>query len=127
METKLVICDTNIFIHWFNNDINTINHLYNIGLDNIALSSITAMELYNGIDNKQQLQRLKKYLKNYTIVNFNQAVSTLSLKLIENYKLSYNLQIPDAIIAASSLVFDIPLFTYNLKEFKYIPDIKLYV
>jgi len=43
-----------------------------------------------------------------------------------NFRLSHNLQIPDAIIAASAVTFKLPLFTYNLKDFKFIPNIRLY-
>ena len=48
------------------------------------------------------------------------------MQLIQDYKLSHDLQIPDAIIAALSITFDIPLFTYNIKDFKFIPELNLY-
>ena len=126
MATNLVMCDTNIFIHWFNGDEQTIQQLRKIGLENVALSVITAMELIQGADNKQQLSRLRKNLNNYSIVNFSADVSELSLRFVEDYKLSHHLQIPDAIIAATAVHYQIPLFTYNTKDFKYIPNIQLY-
>ncbi|MCD4791998.1 MAG: hypothetical protein K8R54_02100 [Bacteroidales bacterium] len=89
MEKKLVLCDTNIFIHWFNNHQPTIDKLQTIGLDKIAVSVITVMELIEGVDNKQQLQQLKKKIKNYFIIDFK-------------------------------------LFTYNIKDFHFMPSIKLY-
>ena len=125
MEKDFIMCDTNIFINWFNNDKNTIDKLNHIGLDKIAVSVITVMELIQGVDNKEQLQQLKKKIKHYAIVDFTKEVSELSLQLMANYKLSHNLQIPDAIIAATSVIYKIPLFTYNLKDFKYIPEIEL--
>ncbi len=42
------------------------------------------------------------------------------------FKLSHNLTIPDAIIGAMSIVSDLPLFTYNKKDFKFMPGIELY-
>jgi hypothetical protein len=119
------MCDTNIFIHWFNNDKQTIDKLEQIGLDRIAVSVVTVMELIEGIDNKEQLQRLKKKIKHYAIVDFSREVSSLALHLVEDYKLSQNIQIPDAIIAATAVINKIPLFTYNTKDFKYIPNIVL--
>ena len=83
------------------------------------------MELMQGVDNKEQMQQLKKKIKHYAIVDFTKEVSELALKLIENYKLSHNLQIPDAIIAATSVIYKIPLYTYNTKDFKYIPNITI--
>jgi len=125
MEKNYVMCDTNIFIHWFNNDPATIDKLQQIGLQRIAVSVITVMELIQGVDNKEQLKQLKKKIKHYAMIDFTKEVSELSLQLIENYKLSQNLQIPDAIIAATSVIYNIPLFTYNKKDFKYISGIQL--
>jgi predicted nucleic acid-binding protein len=69
---------------------------------------------------------MKKKIKNYSILHFNTGVSTLTIEYISRFRLSHNLQIPDAIIAASAVTFDLPLFTYNLKDFQFIPDIRLY-
>jgi predicted nucleic acid-binding protein len=126
MEKDLVLCDTNIFIHWFNNHKPTIEKLKEIGLENIAVSSISIMELIEGVDNKQQLQQLKKKIKNYYIIDFTKEVSGLSIELVEKYKLSHELQIPDAIIGATAITHKIRLFTYNVKDFHFMPDINLY-
>jgi len=39
--------------------------------------------------------------------------------------MSFLFEIPDAIIAAMSIFYDLPLYAYN-KKFKYIPGVKLY-
>ena len=44
--------------------------------------------------------------------------------LIFKYAKSHNLTIPDALIAATAKR-NIPLFTLNLKDFKYIDEINL--
>lgn len=126
METELVLCDTNIFINWFSNNKATIDNLNNIGLQNILIPSISIMELIQGAENKQELAQLKKKLKNYNVIHFDQKASELSIQLVEKNKLSNNLLIPDAIIAATALVYNLILYTYNLKDFIYIPGIKLY-
>jgi len=46
MEKKLVVCDTNVFIHWFNNHQPTIQILKQITEQNICMSTITKMELF---------------------------------------------------------------------------------
>jgi tRNA(fMet)-specific endonuclease VapC len=73
----------------------------------------------------KELLKLMKKLNNYNILHFNEKISRLSIQLIEKYNLSH-LIIPDAIIAAMALVYDLELFTQNIKDFKYIPNIKLY-
>ena len=46
--------------------------------------------------------------------------------LMENYYLSHGLKIPDAIIAATSRYHGVSLFTFNKKDFRFIPDIKFF-
>lgn len=122
----MILCDTNIFISAFNGREDTIQNLTEIGVENIILSSITVMELYQGMGNKEELAKMKKRLKYYGVLHINKEISEKSVELIGLYKLSNNLQIPDAIIAATSLVKNIPLFTYNRKDFEYIESINLY-
>ena len=50
----------------------------------------------------------------------------ISEKYNFRHALSHGLQIPDAIIAATSIVYQIPLYTYNLKDFNFIPELALY-
>ena len=122
----MILCDTNIFISAFNGREDTIQNLEEIGLDNIIISSITLMELYQGMGNKEELAKMKKRLKFYDVIHIDKEISEKSVELISLYKLSNHLQIPDAIIAATSLVKDIPLYTYNRKDFEYIESINLY-
>jgi predicted nucleic acid-binding protein len=121
----MVLCDTNIFIHAFNGKRTTIEQLREIGLDQVAISVITLMELYQGMGNKAELAQMKRKMRYYDVVDIDIATSKLAADLVENYKLSHNLQIPDAIIAATAVIHQIPLFTYNVKDSAFIPGIKL--
>jgi len=122
----VVLCDTNIFIHAFNGHPSTIEQLKHIGLNNILLSSITVMELYQGMGNKQELAIMRKKLAFYDVVQIDKRISEKAIELIAEFKLSHGLQIPDALIAATAASYDLPLFTYNLKDFGFIPTIKIY-
>jgi len=126
MDKELILCDTNIFISWFRGDIDTRTRLLQIGLENILIPSVTVMELLHGTRNKTESIQLKKKLKAYHIIHFNEISSILAIKLIEQYRLSHGLLIPDAIIAATAITFKLKLFTYNLKDFKFIPGIQIY-
>jgi predicted nucleic acid-binding protein len=126
MEKELILCDTNIFISWFTGDDKTITSLQAIGLENILIPSVTTMELIQGIRNKHELVQFQKKLKNYNIIHFNETTSQIAVELMEAFKLSKGLLIPDAIIAATALSYDLQLFTYNLKDFNFIPNLRLY-
>jgi len=121
----MVLCDTNIFINAFNGNRTTIEQLRETGLDQVAISVITLMELYQGMGNKAELAQMKRKMRYYDVVDIDIATSKLAADLVENYKLSHILQIPDAIIAATAVIHQIPLFTYNVKDFAFIPGIKL--
>ncbi len=45
---------------------------------------------------------------------------------MNSYVLSHKLAMPDAFIASTSLKYNLELYTYNIKDFKYLKDIKLY-
>jgi predicted nucleic acid-binding protein len=122
----MILCDTNIFIHAFNGRTDTIDQLKKIGLPDIVLFSITVMELLQGMSNKNELAQMKKKIKYYDIVQIDEIISQKSIDYIEKYKLSHGLQIPDAIIAATAAVHQIPLYTYNLKDFDFLPEVIIY-
>jgi predicted nucleic acid-binding protein len=121
----MVLCDTNILIHAFNGRKATIDRLQEIGFEEIVLSVITVMELYQGMSNKTELAQMKRKLKYYDVIEIDTQTSALATKLIEQYKLSHNLQIPDAIIGATAVIHQLPFYTYNTKDFDFIPGINL--
>lgn len=69
---------------------------------------------------------MKKKIKYYDVVQIDKAISQKAIEFIESYKLSHGLLIPDAIIGATAIVYQIPLYTYNVKDFDFLPEIILY-
>lgn len=123
---SLVICDTNIFISLFRQMPDTIAELKAIGDANVLIPSVSVMELYRGMENKKELSAMNTRIKGYNIIHFNQTLSEKAIELVHLHKLSHNLQIPDAIIGAMSIVYELPLLTYNKKDFKFMKGIYLY-
>lgn len=122
----MILCDTNVIIEVLKGDERTINIIERIGLGNVAISSITVMELYFGAINKRELNKIKKYLNVLRILHFDSDISKLAVSLIEKFCKSHGLQIPDAIIAATALFYKIELFTCDIGDFRYIDDLKLF-
>ena len=50
----------------------------------------------------------------------------MQLVLIQDFKLSHGLAIADSLIAATAIETKLKLFTYNLKDFRFINDLILY-
>lgn len=122
----MILCDTNIFISAFNGRQDAIHQLNEIGLERVVLSAITVMELLQGMGNKNELAQMKKRIKFYDVIHIDTVISSKAIELIETFRLSHHLQIPDAIIAATSIVYEIPLYTFNIKDFSFIPEVELY-
>ncbi len=121
-----IICDTNIFIYAFNGNKRTIAELAEIGAGNTMMPSITAMELLRGMRNREELDRMVKRIKMFNILHFNENVSRRSVELIKLFKLSHDQKMPDGIIAALAIEYDLPVFTYNVKDFRFIPGLQLH-
>ena len=89
------------------------------------ISVISAMELYYGAFNKTELNKLKKFVELFHIININEEISDLSKKLVFDYAKSHSLDIPDSLIAATAIINNINLLSYNKKDFKFINNLKL--
>jgi tRNA(fMet)-specific endonuclease VapC len=127
MEKKpLVLCDTNIIIEFYKENPGVIKNLQGIGQQNIAVSVITAGELLYGAFNKKELNRIKSDLEHLQIIHLTQEIGECFTRLMLDYSLSHRLSLPDGLIAATALTENLLLYTHNLKDFKYIQDIKLY-
>ena len=64
----MILCDTNILIHYFNFDPPTIHSFDLIGRENVVLSTIVIMELYRGIRNKAELTNMRLKLSFYDVI-----------------------------------------------------------
>ena len=79
-----------------------------------------------GALNKKELSKIKKDIDSLTVVHVNELISQKFIDLMLVYSKSHGLAIPDAIIAATSLVCNINLFTLNAKDFTFIKGITLH-
>ena len=119
---EIIFVDTNILIDYLKGDTKVID---DIGFENICISDIVLMELYQGAKNKRDLNFIKKELNGISIVSTDNEIISLSKDILEKYNLSHNAKIYDCIIAATVLIYDLNFLTYNKKDFDYIENIKL--
>ncbi len=131
MGKEKIICDTDVLIDYFDRNqswnASATNILESvIGLDNVIISSVTKMELLYGATNKLDLSIINKKKKRFSIVLINERIKLKAIGLIQDFKLSHGLAIADSLIAATAIETKLRLFTYNLKDFKFISDLTLY-
>ncbi|DAB29818.1 MAG TPA: VapC toxin family PIN domain ribonuclease [Sulfurimonas sp. UBA12504] len=90
-----------------------------------CISSIVKLEFKVGALDKRELKKINRILSSIKLLDTDQSILDLSDVLIENYALSHCMGIYDAIIAATCLVYDLPLWTYNKKDFRFIEELEL--
>ena len=122
----MILCDTNVLIEFYKGNDVVNNTLNNIGLSNLGVSVVTMGELYYGAKDKRDLARLQKHLRMLHQFQLDADISVIFLKLMGGFVLSHKLSVPDGLIAATAIRHNIPLYTFNIKDFHYLPDITLH-
>jgi predicted nucleic acid-binding protein len=122
----MVLCDTNVFIKIYKGNDLIIEVFEKIGQDNIAISDVSCAELLYGARNKRELNLIRKDIDKLIVLPISSPISTQAVKLVEQFSLSHNLNLPDALIASTSIFHDLELYTLNLKDFKFLENFKLY-
>jgi len=122
---EAIILDTNILIEILKNNQNTLKIVSSLEQE-LAISSITTMELFYGARDKKELLKLKKFIKLFSVIDLDKEISQTSTTLIETYAKNHSLSIRDSLIASTCKVHSLILFTYNKKDFRYIDGLKLY-
>lgn len=122
----MIVCDTNILIEFYKNTPSVVQEMQTIGYTHVAISAITQAELYFGAFDKTELRKIKAHLSLLAVFPVTTSISNRFVELMETYCLSHKLSLPDALIAATSLIHQHELYTLNRKDFRFIPEISLY-
>ena len=126
MENVKILCDTDVIIEYLKGNETTKKIFDKLERANITLSAITLMELYYGALNKRELNKIKRALSEFNILPLNEEITEIAINLIETYSKSHGLKIPDALIASTAIYYDFSLWTYNIKDFRFIENLSLF-
>jgi predicted nucleic acid-binding protein len=119
----MLILDTCIVIDYLRNKPLVVDFIDNIGKNNFILPTPVTIELYKGVRNGKELLTLQKEIQHFSILDIDTTISQIANKLAEKYALSHQMGLGDALIAATALVYQIELRTFNLKDFHFIPNL----
>lgn len=91
------------------------------------LSVVTYIELVQGMRNKKELDCFRKSLRNWDtqVLYISEEISSKAMFYVEQHFLSHSLQLADALIGATALVYGLPILTGNDKHYKVIKDIQI--
>lgn len=97
-----------------------------IGQDNIATSDISCAELLYRARNKKELKLIREDIDKLVVLPISSTISTYAVKLVEEFSLSHNLNLPDALTASTAIIHNVGLYTFNLKDFRFLKEVELY-
>lgn len=90
--------------------------------EKLYVSIITEMELLSFKNSTvKEENQIKKFLKDFTIVNISDAIRDKAIEIKKNT----HLKLPDSIISATSIILDIPLLTSD-KQIKTVTNLNLF-
>ena len=126
METDIILCDTDVIIEYFNNNALLLQLLEKIGIEKLIITSITRAEVQQGALDKSHLTKINRVLNKFPTLDIDDSISRRFNQLFERFILSHKCGIPDMINAASAITYELPFFTINIKDYKYIPGLYLF-
>jgi tRNA(fMet)-specific endonuclease VapC len=122
----MILCDTNILIEFYKGNQQIVDTLRRIGSASLAVSVVTIGELFYGARDRRELSKIQIHLAQIQQVPLDEDISTHFIDLLGRFALSHKLSVPDALIASSAISREIPIYTLNIKDFRFIPGLKLY-
>jgi predicted nucleic acid-binding protein len=121
----MILCDTNILIEIYRNNAAVSAVVEKAGYENIAVSDVTRAELFYGARDKTELKMIRENLEQLHVLPVNTTISQMAVELVEKFCLSHKLDWEDAQIAATAIFHNIKLYTLNLKDFSFLPELKI--
>ncbi len=121
----IVFIDTNIVIDYLKKRDNETLIEFIDSFDTVYINDVVIMELYQGARDKRELNYIKKKIIKFEVLKMNQEIISLAREILERYTLSHNTKIMDALIASTVIMYNIDLYTYNKKDFRYLKQVRL--
>jgi len=121
----IAFVDTNIVIDYIKNRGNEELVSYVDSFDTVYINDVVIMELYQGARDKKELNYIKKKIMKFEVLKMNHEIISLAKEILDRYTLSNNTKIMDALIASTVIMYNIDLFTWNKKDFRYLEQITL--
>lgn len=120
-----VLVDTDILIDFSRGMTATAQYFQASTQGSLAISSVTQMELIVGCQDKRALRMIDRFLTRFQVFPVTPEITNQTIDLLHEYNLSHGLLIPDALIASTALMLDLPFMTRNQRDFRFIPNLTL--
>ncbi len=89
----------------------------------IGIPVLVYLEILQGVENRSQQRLLIKQMKGYKTIHLESGDSRLAQKWFEQFYLSHNFGLIDALIASIVKRVNKPLYTFNARHFNIIKEL----
>ncbi len=128
MENRGILIDTTILIDFLRKQKKEKSRLWKLREDNenLMISSISVFELFAGATDDQKIDDVRKLLKWFDVLDFDEQIAEESGKIFKIMK-SQNKMIEyrDLFIGTTAIFYDLKLATINVKHFEHIPNLEI--
>ena len=92
-----------------------------------SISVVTYIELVQGMRNKDELNCLRKTLKDWETktIYISEGISAKAMFYVEQHYLSHSLHLADALIGATAVSYGLPILTGNDKHYKFVKHVQI--
>jgi predicted nucleic acid-binding protein len=91
----------------------------------IRLSTVTYLELLGMAGSSGEQRRLSRFVAPYAVLSLGPMASSRAVELMQAHHLTDGLQPMQALMAATALAHEIPLYTRHPEPFRNIPDLEV--
>jgi predicted nucleic acid-binding protein len=126
LEDKIILLDTDFAFELLHKNKDAESFIEQNNFSVITVSSVTFFEMIKSCIDKTQLNNLQKQLpKFFYPIPIETEISNLAGNFLNEYHLSHDLKINDALIAASAVFYNVEFATCNFRHFQFIPFLQL--
>jgi predicted nucleic acid-binding protein len=119
------LLDTSILVDLLREQAACLNWMQTQASTQFALPVLVHMELIDGAGNAAERQSVQKALAVYPVIHLTTEDSIWAQQQHAVHKLSHNVGIIDALIAAPARRLQVPIYTLNVKHFKPLLGVKV--
>jgi len=128
MENRRVLVDTTILIDFLRKQKKEKSRLWKLREEyqNLKISSISVFELFAGATDDQKIEDVRKLLKWFDILEFDEEIAEESGEIFKKMKKENKLiEYRDLFIGTTAVFYDLTIATLNVKHFEHIPNLKI--
>lgn len=122
-----ILVDSDVLIWYLRGNENAKKLIHSLG--DFSISGVTHIELVQGMRNKEELRRFQQTLRqwNTKTIYMSEEISAKALFYVEEYFLSHNMELADALIASTATTYGMQLITANDKHYRVVKELEIEV